>query len=142
MAATYAFNKFNNFTYACGSKLHNLGADTFYVQLSNNAPVATSSVETDLAADLSTGGGYTAGGVSVGAGTLSTSSGVAKLVLTDKVITASGANIGPFRYVILLNNTATNKDLVGWYDYTAATTILDGDTFTLDFDGTAGILTL
>lgn len=136
-----AFNKFNNFTKALGDKLHNLGADTIFVQLTNNAPSAANSVETDLAADLSTANGYTSGGVTCGVGTWSTSGGIAKLVITDKVITASGGAIGPFRYAVLLNNSATNKDLIGWYDYGSSITLNDGEPFTIDFDGSNGVLT-
>jgi len=136
------FNKFNNFTKALGDKLHNLGADTLFVQLSNTAPVATQSVETDLAADLATANGYTAGGVTLGVGTWTTAGGVAKLVITDKVITASGGPIGPFRYVIILNNSAALKDLIGWYDYGSSITLNDTETLTIDFDGVNGVLTI
>lgn len=136
------FNKFNNFTKALGDKLHNLGTDTFFVQLSNTLPVATQSVETDLAADLATANGYTSGGVTVGTGTWSTSGGLGKLVITNKVITASGGTIGPFRYVVLLNNTATLKDLIGWFDYGTSITLNNTETFTITFDATNGVLTI
>lgn len=136
------FNKFNNFTKALGDKLHNLGTDTFFVQLSNTLPLATQSVETDLAADLATANGYTNGGVTVGTGVWTTSGGIAKLTITDKVITASGGTIGPFRYVIILNNTAALKDLVGWSDYGSSITLNNTETFTIDFDGTGGVLTI
>lgn len=136
------FNKFNNFTKALGDKLHNLGTDTFFVQLLNSAPVATNSIETDLPADLSTANGYTSGGVTIGTGTWTTSGGVAKLVLTDKVITASGGSIGPFRYVAIFNNTSTNKELIGWIDYGSSITLADTETLTIDFDGTNGALTI
>lgn len=136
------FTKFNNFTYALASKLHNLGADTLYAQLLNTAPVVTNSVETDLPADLSTANGYTAGGVSLGVGTLSTSGGVAKLTIADKTITASGGAIGPFRYVAILNNTAASKDLIGFIDYGSSITLADGESLLIDFDGAAGALTI
>lgn len=137
-----SFNKFNNFTKALGDKLHNLGADTLFVQLMNSVPSAANAIETDLPADLGTGNGYTAGGVTLGVGAWSTSSGTAKLLITDKVITASGGAIGPFRYVVIFNNTATNKDLIGWYDYGSSITLNDGESLTIDFDGTNGVLTI
>lgn len=137
-----AFNKFNNFTFALASKLHNLSSDTLFVQLLNTSPSATNSIETDLPADLSTANGYTAGGVALGAGSLSTTSGVAKLLITDKVITASGGSIGPFRYVAIFNNTSTNKELIGYADYGSSISINDTETLTLDFDGTNGAITI
>jgi len=138
-----AFNKFQAFVEAMAEKKHDLGADTFYIQLMDNAPdAAADAVETDLPADLGTGNGYTAGGVSAGAATSSAQTGgTYKLTIADKVITASGGSIGPFRYVVLLNNSATNKDLVGYYDRGASITLQDGENITVDFDGTNGVLT-
>jgi hypothetical protein len=58
------------------------------------------------------------------------------------VVAATGT-VGPFRYVVVYSNTATNKDLIGYIDLGADQT-LDGTTlttFTIDFDGTNGVLT-
>jgi hypothetical protein len=139
-----AFNKFNSFVEALAEKAHNLGADTFYIQLMNTAPdAALDLIETDLPADLGSGNGYTAGGMSVGTAVSSAqTAGVYKLCIADKVITASGGSIGPFRYIVLFNFSATNKELIGYYDYTASITLLDTETFTINFDDAAGVLTL
>jgi len=66
---------------------------------------------------------------------------VFKLVVADTVFTASGGSIGPFRYAILYNVTATNK-LIGYYDNAASITLADTDTFTTDFDATNGVFTI
>ena len=139
-----AFNKFESFVEAIAEKKHDLGADEFYIQLMNTAPDgAADAVETDLPADLSSANGYTAGGVSAGTATGSAQTGgVYKLDIGDKVITASGGSIGPFRYVVLLNNDATNKELIGYYDYGSSITLLDTETLTIDFDGSNGVLTI
>ena len=70
-----------------------------------------------------------------------TSGGVFKLVLVDSVFTATGAGIGPFRYVILYDSSASNK-LIGSYDNGASVTLNAGDTFTVDFDNVAGVFTI
>lgn len=139
-----AFVKFNSFVEALSEKAHNLGADTFYVQLMNTVPDAAADlIETDLPADLATGFGYTAGGVSCGVAVSSAQTGgIYKLCIADKVITASGGSIGPFRYVVLFNFSATNKELIGYYDYTASITLLDTETFTINFDDANGVLTI
>ena len=56
-------------------------------------------------------------------------------------LTATGA-VGPFRYVVLYSDTATNKELIGFYDYGSAVTLAAADTFKIDFDASNGVLTI
>lgn len=134
------FNKFNSFVEAVGRKVHNLNADTLKVILTNTAPVATNAVLTDIT-QIANGNGYTTGGSTAASPSYAQTSGTAKLNATDIVFTATGA-VGPFRYAVLYNSTATNGELIGWWDYGSAITLASGDTFTVDFDNTNGILTL
>jgi hypothetical protein len=136
-----AFNKFNSFVEACAEKVHNLGADTLKVMLTNSAPLATNTQKTDLT-EISAGNGYTAGGTAAGLTSSSQTSGTYRLVLADVVFTASGGSIGPFRYAVLYNDTATNDELIGWWDYGSSITLASGETFTVDFDPSAGVLTI
>lgn len=136
-----AFNKFQSFVEALAEKVHNLGADSLKVMLTNTAPVATNSVKANLT-DISAGNGYTAGGTAATISSSAQTSGTYKLVLADVVFTAAGGSIGPFRYAVLYNDTATNDELIGWWDYGSAITLASGETFTVDFDGTNGVLTL
>ena len=135
------FNKFNSFVEAVAEKSHNLGADTLKVLLTNTAPAATNSVKADLT-EISAGNGYTAGGTAATISSSSQTSGTYKLVLADVVFTASGGSIGPFRYAVLYNDTATNDELIGWWDYGSSITLASGETFTVDFDATTGVLTI
>ena len=71
------------------------------------------------------------------------SSGTYTLKITDYVFTATGA-VGPFQYVILYNSTATSKTnpLIVYVDYGSEITLGAGDTFTVNFDDAAGVLTI
>lgn len=112
---TVAFNKFNCFVQDVGDKLHNLNADSLYIYLTNTAPVATNTVY-NTPADLATSGGYTAGGAVVPSTAYSQSAGLASLTGSNVVFTAT-TGFGPFRYAVLYNNTASGKNLIGWWDY-------------------------
>ena len=137
-----AFNKFNSFVEALAEKVHNLGSDTLKVMLTNTAPVAANSVKADLT-EISAGNGYTAGGNTASVTSSAQTSGTYKLVLGDPTTwTATGGSIGPFRYAVLYNDTASNDELIGWWDYGSALTLAAGESFTVDFDPTTGVLTL
>lgn len=136
-----AFNKFNSFVEAVAEKVHNLQSDTLKVVLTNTAPVATNTQLSNIT-QIANGNGYTTGGATTAQVSSAQSSGTYKLVLTDVTWTASGGSIGPFQYVVLYNSTATNSELIGYYDYGTAITITNGNSFTVDFDGTAGVLTI
>ena len=137
-----AFNKFNSFVEALAEKVHNLGSDTLKVMLTNTAPVATNSVKADLT-EIAAGNGYTAGGNTASVTSSAQTSGTYKLVLGDPATwTASGGSIGPFQYAVLFNDSATNDELIGWWDYGSAVTLADGESFAVDFDPTTGVLTL
>jgi hypothetical protein len=137
------FNKVNVFVENLAEKVHNLGADTLKVCLTNTAPTSASAVFADLT-EISAGNGYSAGGSSVTISTSAQTSGTYKLVLADVTFTASGGSIGPFRYVVLYNDTPTSPadPIIGYYDYGSSITLADTETFTVDFDGTNGVLTL
>lgn len=140
-----AFNKFNDFVDQVMRGVHNFGSHTFKAAFSNSAPSASNTQLSDIT-QIGTAGGYTAGaggGVTLSVSAAETS-GTMKITITDYVFTASGASVGPFRYVVLYNDTASSPAdaLIGWYDYGSSITLADGESFTIDFDGTSGALTL
>lgn len=134
------FNKFNSFVEAIGQKKHNLNADTLKVMLTNVAPVAGNSVTADIT-EIAAGNGYSAGGTASTGNVFTQSGGVAKLTSGDVTFTASGGSIAAFRYAVLRNSTATNGELIGWWDYGSSNSPAVGETFIVDFDATNGILT-
>lgn len=135
------FNKFNSFVEALAEKVHNLGSDTLTVALTNSAPSAANTQLSNITeisyTNIQNG---TTTGRDLTSVTSSQTSGTYTLDAADLTLTATGT-VPDFRYVVLYNNTATNDELIGWYDYGSTVSLLNGETFTITWDA-AGILTL
>ncbi len=131
--------KFQSYAGILPQKLDNLDTDTLKWLLTDNAPnAATWQYYTDVTGELSTANGYTSGGVTLTGIATSATSGTWKLTATKGTLTASGGNIGPFRYAVLYDATADangHKDLILYWDLGAEITIVNGNTFNLNSSG-------
>lgn len=138
-----SFNKFNQFVEDLAKKVHNLNTDTLRVMLTNTAPSAANAVKADIT-EISAGNGYSAGGTQATFVSGAQSGGTYTLKLNNVTFTASGGSIATFRYAVLYNDTPTSPadPLIGWYDYGTNITITSGNSFTVQFDATNGVLTL
>ena len=126
--ATYT--KFQCFVEDLAEKKHNLASDTLKVAFSNatNAPSA-SAVKL---ADITTIATTNLDSVTLTVSSSSQTSGTYKYIPNDLTMTASGS-VGPFRYVIIYNDTAANDPLICFFDYGSEVTLAKDDTFKLDF---------
>lgn len=111
--------------------------------LTNVVPVNTNTVFANLT-EIAAGNGYTAGGTAPTISSSAQTTGTYKLTLADVVFTASVGSMAAFRYTDLYNDTPTSPadPLIGWYDYGSSITLLVGETFTIDYDASAGVLTI
>lgn len=135
------WTKFNSFPEALAEKAHNLGADTLKMALTNTAPSASADALLADITEISAGNGYTAGGETAAITSSAQTAGVYKLVLGTVTFTAAGGAIGPFRWIVLYNSTATNDELIAYLDYGAAYSIPDTETFSIPTNAN-GVLTL
>lgn len=133
------FQQFYPFVEALAEKQHNLQSDTLRILLTNTQPQPANAVKADIV-EIAAGNGYAAGGPQATVSSSAQTAGTYKLVIADTVISASGGPVGPFRWAVLYN--ATSGGLIGFWDYTTQTTLLDGSTITVDFSETNGVLTL
>jgi hypothetical protein len=118
------------------NKIHDLNSDTFRWVLSNTAPVLGTTFLLSNITQISTSGGYTQ--MTDGAGGLSTTLSFSRtgqtttVSHTTAVFTATGA-VGPFRYIILVNDTPTSplNPVIGWLDHGSSITMANTDTYTI-----------
>jgi hypothetical protein len=134
-----AFVKCNQFVYNLGLKKIDLENDSFKIALTNTAMSAEDDGAYADFTDLTTAGGYTAGG-NAAAGSWSRSGATSTFVNTDPTVwTATAAGIGPFQYAVLYDDTpaaGADKCIVGWWNYGSGVTLASGETFTVDLAAT------
>lgn len=68
-------------------------------------------------------------------------SGVYQLTIADQTLSATGT-VGPFRYIVLYNDTSDSDNLIGWFDYGSSVTMTTSQTFLIDFSAVTGVLSL
>jgi hypothetical protein len=139
-----AFNKFNALVQTFANGTINLATDSLKVMLTNTAPISTNSLYGDISAnELAAGNGYTTGGAAITTTSSTQTGGVEKLIISaaNPTWTATGS-MGPFRYAVLYDVTATTplKPLIGWWDNGSSVTLSTGQTFTITYDATNGVL--
>lgn len=134
--ATY--NKFQDFSEQLVRGVHDWDAHVFKIALTNTPPVATQTTWnlTDHPAPAAANG-YTAGGTATTIA-ISETTGTTTVTGTQVVFTATAGGIGPFRYAILYNDTATSPAdaAIAYWDYASSVTLADTETFTVKFNNT------
>ena len=141
-----AYNKFEDFSEQLVKGTHAIGTHVYKVALTNTAP--TNSQTQFLLANHpapAAANGYPAGGATTTL-TVSETAGTTTVQGTEAIFTASGGSIGPFRYAILYNDTATSPAdaAVAWFDYGSSITLLVGESINVKFNNasTGNVFTL
>lgn len=131
-----------------GTKVHNLATDTLKLGIVTNTTVPTMATAvpcwgaggtTNLSTNqVTTAGGYT-GPISLTGVSWALQAGLPTLRATDIVVPANASGFANGAYGILYNDTATNKNCLGYFELssTGVATIVSGS-LTLNFQGGAG----
>jgi hypothetical protein len=122
-----------NFTILNAAKLKvtnntiKLGSDSFSLCLTTSSQVLTpgftgtsgNAQYSDLTAELPTAAGYTLGGITLSTVTWTSTSGVVTFTSGTTYWTLTGVGI-TYKYAVIYDLTATNKDILGYFDSNTA----------------------
>ena len=127
------------FTLDMGSKLFNLASDTLKFAFTDTAPTTATHVYADITSPIAMTNMATSPALTSVTWTQAT--GTATLGAATWTGTSQTADFGPFRYIVIYDDTATSKNIIGWFDYGSEVTLhgANGDQFTMTF--ASGILT-
>lgn len=118
----------------------NAGTDQWAIALTNTVP--GSKVFTSGTTDLTTSGGYTAGGTNVTTTSAGMNGSDFVLVLADPATWTGSAGGFTFRYALLVNKTVlqgANGTVVGYWDYGSSQVVAASETVVVDLDQTATV---
>ncbi|MEM4167842.1 MAG: hypothetical protein QXZ28_02860 [Candidatus Methanomethylicaceae archaeon] len=128
--------RFNALAEHLAKGVHNFSSHTIKIYLTNSTPdQANHSVKADLAG-ITEQNGYSEATLTVG---VSRTNNVASITCSGDVQwTASGGSFGPFRYVVMYNDTPTTPadPLIAYWDYGQSITVQNGESFTVDLPST------
>jgi len=128
------------FTVDLGTAIHNLTTATLKLAFTDTAPTTATHVYADIVSPLALTNMATS--VALTGVTYTQATGTATLNASTWTGTSQTGNFGPFRYVVVYNDSATSKNVIGWFDYGSEVTLngVYGDQFTMTF--ASGLLTL
>lgn len=137
------FVTFHEFAGNLGKGVHNLSSNTIKVALTNTAPSAANNTQLSNITQITAGNGYTSGGATVSGSTFAekaADTGVWNYKCNDVTFTASGGSIGPFRYAVFYDDTATNDPLIGYLDVGSSVTLANGNSYTITIPSATGVV--
>ncbi len=124
---------FHAFVEDLAEGVHDFALDTFTIALSNTAPTAATDDELVDITQIANGNGYTTGGQALDNPTSSQTSGTYSFNADDEVFTASGGTMATFQYAVLYNNSATNDEIICYWDNGSGISLADTESCTIDF---------
>lgn len=133
MAADPIF--FDAFMYDSMAGIHDFATHEFHIMLTNTAPDSVNDAVYADITEITPEHGYSATGETVTVAlSVSTPNGVVT-ASANVVFGATGGSFGPFQYAVMLNYTATEQNLVCYWEYEGGSiSLLDTETLTMAFN--------
>lgn len=130
-----AYQKFESWVgYMLGNPAPtDMHTDLCKVYLTNNLPSATLDLVLADLAEFAGGTGYTAGGEDI-TNTASETGGTGTVAAVD-VVWSVGSSWAAFQYVVACDTSVAGTPLIAWWDYGSALSLVNGESFTVDFAG-------
>jgi hypothetical protein len=127
------------FTLDLGNGVFNFGSDTLKLAFTDTAPTTATHVYADISSPLSLTNLATSPALT--SLTWTETTGTATLGAATWTGTSQTGNFGPFRYIVVYDDTSSSKHILGWYDYGSELTLngVNGDQLSITF--ASGILT-
>ena len=138
-----SYVKYDNFIEGLCNKLFDVfgTTDTINVALGRDTDAPVASTDDELADQTQpTGTGYTAGGADT-QNDATRSGAVVTETAVDVVWTAGAADWLSARYTVRHDTSAATNRLINYWDYGAAYTLGNGETFTVDFGASVATYT-
>jgi len=130
------FHYFHSFIADAMNGVFDLERDTLKVMLTNTKPSPLDRYREDIE-EIEPGNGYRRGGEKLHILYSSQEGGIYSLIPREDVVFTPKSRkfIGPFRYVVLYDDTAHRNNLIGWWEYGFSVQInLGTGPFRLDLD--------
>jgi len=127
-----AYNKFHRSFLDFVTGVHVLGTHQLMVALTNTAPTPANGLLADI---TQIAYDNISGNRNVTTVSVTQTTGTTTVVVQDKTITASGGSVGPFRYVVIYNDTPSSpaKPCIAFWDRGNSVTLNNGESILLDF---------
>ncbi len=127
------FQKIHAFVEDKNEGVHNLGADTLKLILTNTPIDPVNHAQVSDLVEIAPGNGYPAGGMVVTISSSQQVAGTYSLVAVDFELTAVGGSIAQYQYAYLYDDTSLNDRLISAWAADGPVDLNDGESSTFDF---------
>ncbi|UOF81271.1 hypothetical protein [Caudoviricetes sp.] len=140
--ATVTLQNFDCLTEYVANAVVNFGSHSFKIVLTNTEPdIGTDAILADIT-QIANSGGYTQGGFPVTITGVSRTGSLTKIIIEDKLFTASGGTVDEYQWAVLYDDSTSSPvdALVGVIDLGTPRQLPNGDVLSFNFSEANGAI--